>query len=705
MTAVLVVLVGAALLTVVGVGILLLAPPSVAARLLPAAPVVGVAYLVVSLHLVGMLGSSAMGIWIALAPPVAVIAVNAFRSPRRFLLLLRAWRGAVIVAVIGGAAALIALTPQIFAGTSGVVQLTPSNDAFYYVSMSDWLAGHPILDPPDIGSAPAPGHPSPAYGDVWVGLLWGLRIGQELVGGGLASLLGLTGSAAFPGLTALWIGLLPGAAWVLAAVYARGRAAAFASALVVGVLPSTLHQMVNQNADSLLGTSLVLLTIAAVGSAVRGRGRRVPLWLAAGALAAAIGTYTEYLPFLAPVLVAVVLIGHRAELGRALLRGMAIVGLALAFGPLIWFRAVNSLLVVGGVAAAPTSGTPGLRVSVERVLGALPGSAVRDLPGDPNPPAALAVLAAVIVLAGIAIGLVAMRSRGLSVGAGVALVVAFVLAVRSGDYVAGRAVDMVSPILLVVGLIGWQHLVSRFGMHPRRVVVVAIAVVLGAASAATGVQFIRGERLAAASTTNVVDADFAALREWATRASADGTGAGLATPAFFEQLWGSDAMRDLDGVSYVTLRGDLGYRGDTSMTRYWNGVRPDVVIAGPGAFIAADADAVTDVAGRFSRVDFTAGSAVIAVPASGDVQWAWSSSAPVLGGSGGTVLLLTDRPTLAGCTLEIASDVPVSVDEDGPFAEDADLDRVPLTDGAGQVQVWRADGPGPIALEGIRCAP
>ncbi len=60
----------------------------------------------------------------------------------------------------------------------------------------------------------------------------------------------------------------------------------------------------------------------------------------------------------------------------------------------------------------------------------------------------------------------------------------------------------------------------------------------------------------------------------------------------WEQLWLAEALADLPDVSWVNLRGDLGYRANTELTSFWDGEQDPLRPGRPGAFASDDVSVI-----------------------------------------------------------------------------------------------------------------
>lgn len=713
-----------ALLAFVGVAALSLTPDPFRRALLPAAPLLGAAVSVVALHWTTLLVGTRIGMPLVLLAALIVLVVQRVRR-RPILAGVRDWSaGLIATVVVGLLGATIALLPLLLAGNAYLVQASDSYDAFYYVSGARWLSDHTLLAVPPQGAMPGPGVPAPVYGPAMTSITTGLRVGQELVQSALATTLGLQQASGFTLAVAVWTALVPGGVWALGVVF--GLRARFRVGLsVVAVLSASLiAQQLQSKAASLLGIALVPLAVALVAAAARPSPSRprVPMAIAAISLTALVGTYTEYAPFALPVIAGVVLIGPRRGTLRAIGAGAAVVGIAVLVSPVVWWRAWSSLTLTGGVAAstAPETGPAGLLVML-----AGPFRPFLVAWHDDHTALVLAggiVLVLGLIAVGLLLGLLPLRSRGLAAGTIVAVGIAAWFALRGNDYVTSRVSAMIIPVVVAVAGVGWGLLAERLrggsARWPARAAG-ALGLVFLIATAAVDV------RAAFPAVTAPVPRAFVAGEEM-TQASAwvheraRGTGApiGVATAQLFDQLWISDQLADLPATSYLSLRGDLGYRGIVKEQTFWDGRRTPYVLVGPGGYSAAAKSAVVASNDRYRLVDVTGerGDAVVVVPIQTDGRLGFLVDPE--GGVGGIadndLAVLTGAPDATGIAVELRDGVPgtvVQARQDGRTVGDvvvgADgravlpLSGATVTDGVARVHV-AAPVDAPLTLSGVR---
>ncbi|TIH37803.1 hypothetical protein D4765_07260 [Subtercola vilae] len=715
---------GLAVLSLFGLAVLTMVAAEVRAALFPALPLFGVAYLVVVLHLTGLFLPVRLGAFIAAAGALVLLAVFIWRK-RSVRLVPRASALAWLVTVaVGSVGAMLAVVPSLIARSPLAIEPTVKNDAAYYVGVSKWLLSNPITHLPNIGTAPGPDTVSPAFGPALESLRLGLRVGQELTQAALSALTGLDPIAAFSPWLGLWVLLIPGGAWVLGTAFGLRVWGRLVLGAVLVTSFSLINQVLNQNADSLLGIALVGLVVALVASSVRSRSQtvfRAPVWLAALLLASLVGTYTEYIPFAGATLAFVVLVGPLGELKSALVKGVQIVGLSLVLGPFIWFRAVQNTLLVGSIAAGGAGSPSSFFDSVGHLLGPLQGllfpaagSVVVGLPSR-----LILMFTIICVGVGVVAALISRVSRAYALGAMFSAAVVVYIATRGADYVTGRASDIVMPLILTAAVLGWfalarwAHVPGRSTLRGLTIVAVAVMVI-----ATTGL----GVRVSLLNTVNesgddrVVTADYLQAASWVQKLSND-AGVTVATGDLFQQLWLSEALSDHSRVGYVNLRGDLGYRANLSLLSYWNTAATRYVLVGRGAFAAYDADAVVDQNRQFTLLDMTK-NATVAVPvvtAASSPSWLYltDETGAITSVSAGSIQILSERHDLSGISLNIrglsAGDA-VTLSQGGTSLEAQNavngraslrLDAVALSQSLAEVSVAPSVEPGGFTLESL----
>jgi len=696
--------------------------PKQRAVLLPAAPLLGAVVLVIVLHLTSLLVGVGVGIWIAVALAAAALVAAVVRNRSWRFVPARSLLAAGMVLAVGAIGAVIALLPSFIADSALAIQPSANNDAFYYVSVARWVLDNPITQSPLIGSGPLSGADSPAYGPALESLRLGLRVGQELVNAGVSSLMGLPPVATMSPMLGLYVLLIPGGAWVLGAAF---RLPAVARLILGGMLVtsfSLINQTLNQNSDSILGIALLPLVLGLCALVLFRQSDQkpaAPVWLAAISLAALVGTYTEFVPFLFATLGFLAVVGPLATLKTRVLRALGVLALSVVLGPVIWFRAVQGLVLAATLSGRQASDGPSPTEAAWLFTGpyqALLRGYEPAMNGLPTAIAVIGLFAAIVV--GVVLALLRSRTRGIAIGGAIAASAGAVVIVSRGDeYISGRAIDMVTPLLIIVAVLGWAGLGRWTIAIPRRPLAVgltAVVVIGGLAGVAVGARVASTSSILHAQDDRIVTDDFAEAGEWiADLGDPEGADVAVAVGTQYDQLWISDALATMPDVSYINLRGDLGYRS-AAITSYWDAEPNRYVLVGPGAYATYSADAVLEQNARFTLLDLSR-DATVAVPAVDTANWFW-----VLDQEGGIsslaaarVQVLTSRDDLAGVSLTLtgisAGDTVEFGDEGESLASavatDGDLalplGEVPVVNGLADVYVRPLGETGTFTLSGV----
>jgi hypothetical protein len=606
------------------IGWLLLAPLRRDARdaLLPVAPLFGAALLVVVLHDATLIAPVRIGIWLV-APLLVVLGVVAVRRDGTSLRPSRsALKALGLTFACGAVPAVFALGPSLATGDSGVIQPSVNNDAFYYVSVAEWLVDHPATETPEIEETPEEGGVPPSYSPAYATLTLHLRIGQELTHAAITTVLGSSMSQTWYPVTALWVLLMP-AGGVAAARFLRLH---LATGLLLGTAMSMsaliFFQLASQNSDSLLGVALLFPALGAVVRAL-GRDPLVPPWLAGLLLTALVGTYTEYVPLVAPALVAAVLARRPRDLGRSLRAAVGVLAFAFVLAPLAWVRAARSLLFLGQMQSDyyPTAfaGAPA-SVILARFLG------VVSIDGS-DVPVLLLVLVGLFVLAGVVASLVLSGRRWFYATLLVAgaLLAVYMVTVRDRPYTQQRVVQLLLPLVLLVVAVGWDRLWRQAGAQRGSATGRRRRATAGRAQTAVAGVGLAGA-LVFTVTNGVVDhrmdlpeqaklrhvgPEFEEAADWVREVGGpEGGGVSVLVGDFFSQLWITDALRRETDVAYPSLF--VSYQATTS---YWSGDARRWLLTDVHGIRRADDGVVVEENSRFALLDLSKGRAVVAAPA------------------------------------------------------------------------------------------
>lgn len=670
-----------ALLAVLGACLLSAVRPALRNALLPGAPLVGVAFLVAGLHTTGLVLPARWGVAVLVVVALATLVVGLRRVARR----VPPDRTSVLWTVAAVAVAvpftLVALAPSLLLRDSGVVSPTSSNDAVWYVSVSQWLQDHSILDVPVIGFAPGAGVPAgesaavPGDGPAISALTLPLRVGQELVQAALNTLIGTSALDTFSPWLAAWVLLLPGGCVAAAAVLGVARGAGLAAGVVMAGSAVLVQQVYHQNAGSVLGIALAPLVVAVVIASLD-RQRRVPLLLSGLLLAGLVGTYTEYAPFVAPAIAGAVFL-RRGDVRTAIARAAMIVGIAVAVAPLAWLRAAQTLIGVRGGAAdawpSPFLDRP--TVMVNRLTGTGPVSGGFE-------PSIVGFLLAAVVVVGAVLAVVLGPHRGAWIGfIGIGAPFVLWLSLEGLGYTQRRAVELALPLSLFVAVLGWATLVARLRVSvpewaarrnavpdrvraalPTGLVLLAVLPIL----VWSGVN-VRSSLAAFAEAdlaARHVDHSFTEAQEWVGELGGrEGSDVSVLVPGFFDQQWLGIALADEERVEYPTLRADY-FRA----VSFWSGGRDRYWLVGNGVQVDADPQVVVRANARFRLLDLDRGEAAVVAPY---LLTGWNTTVQP-GGTATTVgdaqvlVLRTPGEESVVLTLRSPSAVPLDVEITAP---------------------------------------
>jgi hypothetical protein len=655
------------LLTLLGLMLLAAVPSALRRTLLPAAPLVGVAFLVAGLHTTGLFLSVRRGLVVLALIAVATLVVGVVRGSARPLADRSSAGWSLAGLLVGIPFALVALAPSLILDDSRVVSPSANNDAVWYVSVSTWLEDHPITDVPDIPAAPvgSADHGVLADGPAVSALTFPLRVGQELVQASLNVVTGTSPMTTFTPWVAAWVLLLPGGCLAAAALLRLGRGVGLAGGVVMASSVVVVQQVYNQNAASVLGIALAPLVLAGVVAALE-RDRRMPLLLAGLLLSGLVGTYSEYAPFVAPALAAAAVL-RRSGLWVALARAAGVVLVAVAVAPLAWYRALKGLLGVRGGAAdafpSPFRDAP-VSVIINRLVGVGPADAASQRSW-------IALLLAALIVLGVALALLLGPQRGLWIGL-LAVAVPFiaVLSAQKLGYTQRRAVEIVLPLVLFISVAGWAALVRRlsrtqFGPERRSltvarrtvavvpVLLVTVLLVPLLVFSAVNVRSSLSAFVRADLQPRHVDSDFSDAYQWvADVGGEDGAEVSVLVPNFFDQQWLTLTLGDEEQVEYPAVRPDY-FRAES----FWSGGVDRYWLVGDGVQVDADPDVLVYANERFRLYDLTRGQAVIAAPYA---LTHWDTGLRPDGGvtSLGTAQALVVR-TAGARTLELTLSVPI----------------------------------------------
>ena len=597
---------------------------------LPAAPAVGAAFLAVTLHLT----SGFAPIWVGLIVVVLLLAGLVFYGLRQGR---RPWRvgwwpwvglGAVLVVGLPGAVA--ALLPNLYLGNGSVVAAGSTTDSFFYVAEANWLRLHamyPVIRPtPVMGGVFIPGY-GPAFNAVRINI----RMGQSMIQALTDFVTGRQAVQSAMSWMACYVVITGGAAVTAARLLRVRPVAAWLLAVMVPSSAVLVYMVRQQNQDSLLGLSLALLAGAAV---LASADRRAPRVMAALMVAGLVACYVELSLFVAPMIVLGLVGRPWARVLPALRRGGEILGLAVLFAPLAWWRGLHSLFGGGGADNFPSPYLGvGLTVAVGRLVGA---SSVNSVPSG-----GVTWVLALVVIVGVVAAVLASRYR--AAWAGLLLIGGGYVAwttIRHMGYTQSRVTSLVIPLAVVMAVAGWDELAARGWprlaalMSPRRVRPAALGLLSVAAIVAlvwpiSNLHSAGGSYSAAVARSRWVDPSYAAVSTWVIdHGGPQGSSVTVIVPDLFAQTWVASALRDDPGVQYPSF--NPSYTSVNSFT----GDRPTrYLVTGRGALVQAAPEAAVFRAGEFTVWDTTRGSVVIATQHTG---FGWRPYANPRGGVTGT---------------------------------------------------------------------
>ena len=583
---------------------------------LPAAPVLGAAFLVVTLHTTSLFVGVDVGVYIVLAPAAALVVLGSRRGARPWRFGLPALAAAATTFVVGLMGAGLALLPNLSIGSSRIVLPTSNHDAFFYVSESLWLTENPIGSLPMVGPGPGVGTASPLATPALQALALPLRVGQALVSGAIETLSGTDELTAFMPTMAAWVLFTAGAVFVAARLMGLGTLAGLTAAVLICGSALVARAAYDQHTDSLLGIAFVNITLAAF---VVSTFRRYPRWPAVLLTAGLFGTYTEYALFIVPAYAAATFLTVGHGYLQRVRRGLAIVGLAVLVSPVIWYRGIKNLLV--SQSRADTFPLPFVAGDPVLSLGRALGTTAIDAT---SVPVLETVVLALLILVGVLLALYLSRYRMALVGAvGAGAVAVAYATLEQRGYLQDRLVTLTLPLAWFTATMGWSHAARRLaairGRAGRRVSaalvvgLVATAALSTAASAHTATQSLNP----ALAKGRYVSTEYDEVAGWVRAlGGAEGENVTVVVPDFFVQMWVVYELRGEDRVSYLSLHPEY-----LSPERYWNGEVDRYLLVGDGVAVAGGDAAVVHRSEHFRLLDMTRGPVAVVAPA---VMWTWT---------------------------------------------------------------------------------
>jgi hypothetical protein len=596
------------LLTLFGLVVLAFLDEAGQRLLLPAAPAIGALTAAAVLHWPGTFVGTNIGLPVAFAAGALACRTRLRPLARN---LRSCWRLLLVVTAIGVPALVVGLEPQTRAGGARVVQPTWNNDAYAYVSLTDYLQQHPATAHPEIPPDP------PAYGYSRSHLHSGLRIGEEFVQAAVATATGNTPERTWYTVSASWLLVLPGAMVGAAALLGSSPITGAIAGLIAGISALSTGQLFNQNSASLLGMVVSPLALALLVARLCAFGPwQPPRWLVGLGITGLAASYSEYAPIFAAGLALLVMFRATVGLRATVVDAAGILGTGLLIAPLAWYRTVAALTAEYHVAGNYWV-SPFLDVSPAVTLTRLSG--VIGLNG--RKPAAIGIALCLVAAALIVIGIVrsAAARRLLPFLVGSMLLLYAMGSVRRFPYGHQRAVEISLVLFLLAMSIGGESILRAERLRRSRRLRVLAAGLLAVITAAFCVTNVRTARVVGRSDlarVRTVDRSFYEALGWVRQVSVDrGSNVLVADSEFFQQLWVVYLMRNLDRVAfpliYPAYTPGLGNRG------LWDGRIRRYALVGARDFVDARGPVVVARNARYRLLDLSRGEALIAMPLSG----------------------------------------------------------------------------------------
>ena len=620
---------------------------------LPAAPVLGGAFLVVTLHWTSLQWGTPAGMRIAFVLAILMVAWAVARGQRPWQLSARSLAAAGATSLVGLAGATLALLPNVITGSSRLVLATASHDAFYYISESVWLSSGSILQSPVVADGPGSGTQSPLGTPAAQAAALPLRVGQALVSSGIHGVYGTDDLQAFLPTMAAWVLFTAGAVFVAVRLLGGTPVAGLLGAILVCGAATLARAAYDQHADSLLGISMVTPALAAYLAAVF---RRHPRWPAVVLTTGLIGCYTEYTVFLVPAIAAATFLTPGRGYRRRVTRSLGVLGLALAIGPLVWLRGIKNLLV--SQSGGDTFPSP--YITGQPLLGLGRALGLVGTTSDTASPR-LTVLLALALLLGCGAAVLLSRFR---VAVGVLLAVSALIVtyatITGRGYLQDRLVTLTVPFVLVVATVGWSLVIRRLAHSgaawTRRAAAASASVlVLGVvatatANAATSIASLNP----AVVKSRAVTAEFDEVASWVRELGGpQGERVTVAVPDLFDQMWLVYELRGDDMVSFVSLHPDY-----LRPEEYWKGEVDRYIVVGDGAAVAGSDSAVVRRSAHFRLIDTTVAPVAVVAPAQMDTWAPFPDATGAVGGSGSGLLILRGSHAPGVVDAELATPLP-----------------------------------------------
>ena len=615
------------LFTGMGLAVLAWVPMPWRSRLLAGAPVLGAGALLVALHLTSLVVGVRIGTVICVVAAGASLLMRSARG--RWWRVGRSSWTLLVVALLAGALSVTFVSKPLRA--AGTTVVGSANDAFYYVSLSNWLLDHSALSVPVLGVDPA------AYGSTRQTLRQGLRLGEEMDEGAVATVTGRDPITTWSAITLMWLFFIPGACIAACEILELHRSTGIVAGLLAAGSAVVAGQVLTQNSSALLGVAIAPVAIAlwavhfgrhdrrermedasAAGSVSTPPWQTPPMWLLALVLDGLVGAYTESLPVLGVGMALYAVLWRRGSLTRTTIGALELAGLAAVMGPLIWYDALRSLTVTATlVGASGTSGySPFLGVLPLTALARLTGASPINATFSPLSLLAVGVLLGGWLLVGVALALMWSRARAI-LGCVLLNVVAVTVVLGSsvhyypyGEY---RAVGTGLSLVVIAAVAGWGAGLERLGRSAVRRTRVGLT--LAAAGAGAAVYFSANQGTIAKQASEdwsmqTVSSDFGTSAAWSASVGGPrGRNVTALLPDYFTGLWSMYTLRRSTEINFPFLYSD--YAGVSPLT-YDDGRLRRYVLLGGDLFSQVDPAAVVGEDRRFRYLDVSRGSVVLA---------------------------------------------------------------------------------------------
>ncbi|MCU1351417.1 MAG: hypothetical protein JWM05_626 [Acidimicrobiales bacterium] len=508
-----------------------------------------------------------------------------------------AWLAAVVVVGLIAGAPLLAFIHR--SGSTTAVQLTPNNDAYYFVAIPEWLKSHSATASPHLVPE-SPVSAGPAYGSVADRYgRFSLRIGTESLIAAISRVSSIDPVELWLSLTISFLVIVACAAFDIAWVVTRDSRWAIMVCAAVTLAAQTLGEAIDQHTPTLLALAVFLVLLSQIFRATR-EGSAPVSALLTGVLAAGVtAVYGElYTLVLLPAAVLLVLSTVRGRVRPQWLLRMAVISAVAGTYP--WIRSLK--------AAFRSKPPVGLRSAFARSNGWVTladrlafGSQRSVVRIGTSPRFALVVLAGFI--AALVIGYFAIlrtvdhRAWWVALAA-TTLLGWFVLGRHSVDgYSQQRFVEWSVPLIVAGAALGWVRVGQgdRTSTRPvRRQVAAGVALLALTLPGLANLRNIHDD------PGRRVDSTFREASSWLSMRDPTGIHTIVWAHTFFENVWTPYMFRAHRRLSYLTM-----YRGYFDTDRFgplggrrWILLDRDALTSAsipPGALVATNT--------RFALVD------------------------------------------------------------------------------------------------------